>query len=229
MKKIVLAKVLFTLTPLLMSHSANAGMMHDPWVGQVLFNKFETHTEQSNNLSWEMDAKLYQNLSGFVWKSEGERAHGDTESENMFLYSKGFKPYWDWQVGVGVDTGDNTNQWGVMGISGMAPYFFETQAHILVNGDGAIFKASAEREYLITQRLMWAPEIEVNIASTDMPEAGLGAGLSSMKLGLRIRYEFSRKFAPYAGVEWTKNFANTADISGTRSDTQAVIGVRFWL
>ena len=207
---------------------ANAGVMVDPWVGQVLFDKFEVNPEQSNNLHWEMDAKLYQNLSGFYWKSEGERAHGETESENMFLYSKGFKPYWDWQLGVAYNTAEDNSTWAVAGVSGMAPYFFETEAHLLVNGDGAMLKARAEREYLITQRLMWAPEIEVNFASTDMPEKVVGSGLSSVKFGLRLRYEFSRKFAPYAGVEWHNNFGATADMAGSSSDTQAVLGVRFW-
>lgn len=228
MKKNVLTNVMFGLSPLFVSFSVNAGMMHEPWVGQVLFDKFETNAEQGSDIHWEMDAKLYQNISGFIWKSEGERAHGDTESENRLLYSKGFKPYWDWQVGVGFDTGDSSNPWGVVGVSGMAPYFFETEAHLWVNSDGALFKASAEREYLITQRLMWAPEIEVTLASTDLPDAGVGAGLSSMKLGLRLRYEFSRKFAPYAGMEWHRNFGDTADLVGSNSDTQAVLGVRFW-
>ena len=29
----------------------------------------------------------------------------------------------------------------------------------------------------------------------------------------RLRYEIKREFAPYIGVEWSKNFGNTADIS----------------
>jgi copper resistance protein B len=221
-------KYLLCATSLLASSICHAGMMEDPWVGQILFDKFEINPEQSKNLNWTMDAKLYQNLSGFIWRSEGSHADGETESENMFLYSKGFKPYWDWQIGIGQDTGDIDKTWGVIGVSGMAPYFFESNANLLINDDGALFKADFEREYLITQRLIWAPEIEVKLASTKMPDIGIGSGLSSIKLGLRLRCEFSRKFAPYAGIEWHKNFGETAKISGIGSDTQAVLGVRFW-
>src|SRR6056300_336860 len=96
---------------LLFAGIANAGMMEDPWVGQLLFDKLETAHKTTNEVHWEIDSKLYQNLSGFVWKSEGERTHGDISSDNMFLYSQGFKPYWDWQIGIGHDTGEQDNTW----------------------------------------------------------------------------------------------------------------------
>lgn len=227
MKKLTNHYLIALLMILPISH-AHSGMMEEPWVGQVLFDKAETQTDTSDDIHWEMSAKLYQNLSGFVWKSSGERVQGMTESENMFLYSKGYKPYWDWQIGVGYDTADTNSSWGVIGVSGMAPYFFETEAHLLINGDGTLLKTRAERHYLITQKWMWVPELEATFASTDMLESGLGAGLSSVTLGLRLRYEISRKLAPYAGIEWQGNFGKTKELTGIRSDTSAVVGVRFW-
>ncbi|TMP77409.1 copper resistance protein B, partial [Pseudoalteromonas sp. S983] len=51
--------------------------------------------------------------------------------------------------------------------------------------------------------------------------------------GFRVRYEFTRQFAPYVGVEWTNKFGNTADFAklngqSTR-DTAFVAGIKFWL
>ena len=60
----------------------------------------------------------------------------------------------------------------------------------------------------------------------------LGSGLSDLALGLRLRYEFNRQFAPYIGVEWTDTYGDTADYRRSAgrdtSDTQFVAGLRFW-
>src|SRR3546814_3879622 len=61
---------------------------------------------------------------------------------------------------------------------------------------------------------------EVNFALQDVPETGVGSGLSDFELGLRLRYEVVKEFAPYVGVEWarkvgdTARFARGADASG---------------
>jgi len=34
-----------------------------------------------------------------------------------------------------------------------------------------------------------------------VPEFGIGAGLDSVEIGVRLRYEIVREFAPYIGVE----------------------------
>ena len=207
---------------------AHAGMMEDPWIGQVRFDKLELDPEESTSQHWEMQAKLYQNLSGFIFTSEGERTPEGSESENMLLYSKGFKPYWDWQLGIGHNTGDNQSNHAVVGIAGMAPYFFETSAYIKANGDGAILQARAERDYLLTQRLILSPEVELVAASQSQPEHTIGQGLNSITLGLRVRYELSRKFAPYAGITWQQNFGETNALTHTKEDASMIVGVKFW-
>ena len=57
-------------------------------------------------------------------------------------------------------------------------------------------------------------------------------GLSDISLGLRLRHEFKREFAPYIGVEWTKKFGQTADFARDEgedvSDTQLVLGIKAW-
>lgn len=53
-----------------------------------------------------------------------------------------------------------------------------------------------------------------------------------MELGVRLRYEVTRQFAPYVGVTWSRKFGNTASYArqaGERvKDTQLVAGVRVW-
>ena len=56
---------------------------------------------------------------------------------------------------------------------------------------------------------------------------GLGKGLSNITAGMRLRYEIKREFAPYVGVDWSKNFGNTADIA-LLDESYFVGGVRIW-
>jgi copper resistance protein B len=65
-----------------------------------------------------------------------------------------------------------------------------------------------------------------------MPAQRLGAGLTSAELGLRLRYEITRKFAPYVGVSWTWASGRTADyrrIDGESTAARAIVlGIKSW-
>jgi len=84
----------------------------------------------------------------------------------------------------------------------------------------------------ITQRLILQPRVELNLSAQDVPEIRLGSGLTDAELGLRLRYEISRQFAPYIGVSYEAKTGRTADFA--RADgkdpttTSFVAGVRFW-
>ena len=84
----------------------------------------------------------------------------------------------------------------------------------------------------ITQRLILQPRAELNLAAQDVPENGIGAGLSDIELGLRLRYETAREFAPYVGVSWDRKLGDTADFARAAgedpSSTSLVLGIRAW-
>ena len=99
---------------------------------------------------------------------------------------------------------------------------------ILVGEDGNIaIRAEAEYEALITQKLILTPSIALAAYTKDNVEMGIGSGFSNLTLSARLRYEFIREFAPYIGVEWSKNYANTDDITPL-DEAYATVGVRFW-
>ena len=115
----------------------------------------------------------------------------------------------------------------------LAPYLFEVDGGIFIGESGQVgARLEAEYEYLLTQRLILSPEIEVDFYSKDDEAVGIGSGLSDLELGLRLRYEIRREFAPYIGVNWTKQFGQTADFARDEgedtSDVQFVAGIRAW-
>ena len=230
-------KLLIALFSFSLSISAVAGGMEDdPLIAKVMIGQFETRmTGGSDPAVLEAQGWIGKDLQKFWFKTDVERVGGETEeAEVQALYSRAIAPFWDFQAGWRHDSQPGPNRdWAVIGVQGLAPYFFEVDAATFIGGNGQIAaRLEAEYEMLFTQRLILTPEIEVNVYSKDDTATGVGSGLSDLELGLRLRYEIRREFAPYIGVNWTKQFGDTADFARKAgeevSDTQFLVGIRAW-
>ena len=234
--KLHFAAALLIATCLSVADNARASAEDDPLLLMGLLDQFElSDATGDNTLSWDGQGWLGKDLRKLWFKTEGERDGGTTnEAELQFLYSKAIAKYWEFQVGVRHDFKPSpTRSWAVVGVQGLAPYFFETDIAFFVGESGrTAFRFVTEYELLLTQRLILTPEIEVNFYGQDDIDIGIGSGLSDLEVGLRLRYEVRREFAPYIGVNWSKLFGNTKDfarIAGeSTSEAQLVIGLRAW-
>ena len=152
----------------------------------------------------------------------------------QFLFSKAVASYWDFQIGVRLDSRPSPDRtWAAIGFQGLAPYFFEIDTALFIGESGrTALRLEAEYQLLFTQRLILTPEIETNFFGQNDPQIGVGSGLSEVEAGLRLRYEIRREFAPYIGVNWSRVFGKTADFARaagqSTSDTQLTIGLRAW-
>ncbi len=210
-------------------------MEDDPVLTKVMIEQLEIHDADGDNpVTWEGEAWIGKDLNKLWLKTEGERVNGENEElELQALYSRAIAPYWDLQVGVRKDFKPVGREWGVLGVKGLAPYFFEADAALFVGDNGrTAARVQGEYELLLTQKTILTPEFEVNLYGKNDPEMRIGSGLSDVTVGLRLRHEFKREFAPYIGVEWAKKFGNTADFTradgGDVSDTQLVAGIKAW-
>lgn len=208
----------------------------DPLLLMVLFDEVEIRDAAGANVfSWNGQGWIGKDLTKFWFKFEGERAGGtNEEAEMQFLYSKAIGTYWDIQVGVRHDFDPSPSRtWAAIGVQGLAPYFFETDVALFIGDSGrTALRFEIEYEVLLTQRLILTPGFEVNFFGKDDLEVGIGSGLSSLELGLRLRYEIRREIAPYVGVNWSKLIGKTsdfADVAGEEtSEVQLVLGLRAW-
>jgi len=193
-------------------------------------DSLEYQKNSEKNLYWDTYGYIGYDLNKLYFYSEGEKPDGgDTSSENQLLYSHAVAPFWDVQAGIGYDiVGINNKTWGVLALSGLAPYFFETRVALLFSDNGNIgLRIDMEYEALITQKLILTPKFTLDAYSKDEPVMDYGSSLSSITFGARLRYEFKREFAPYIGIEWAKNFGKTNTYT-PRNDTYATFGIRFW-
>ena len=185
---------------------------------------------------WEGEGWIGGDINRLAFKSEGEgKASGRLEhAEVQALYSRAIDPWFNLEAGVRQDLGpDPDRTYVVAGIDGLAPYWFEVSAQAFLSnkGDGHL-RLEASYDQRITQRLILQPAAELNFAAQDVPELGIGSGLSDVELGLRLRYEIAREFAPYAGVNWERRLGGTARMARASGDNASVasfvMGVRFW-
>lgn len=194
------------------------------------------YNEQANAGVFDLQAWYGTTFDRLVIKTEGDFSEGSIEeNQTDILWGHAVSAYWDTQAGVRLDynkEGEN-RQWLAFGLQGLAPYWFELDMTAYVGERGnTAFTLEAEYELLLTQKLIIQPRAEITLYGKNDKQNELGSGLSSSAIGFRVRYEFTRQFAPYIGVEWSNKFGNTADYatsSGQSSNNTAfVAGIKFW-
>ena len=172
-----------------------------------------------------------------LWlKTEGEGAFGEAveEAEVQALWSRPIGPFFNVQAGVRYDVRpDPERAHLVVGIEGLAPYWFEVDAAAFLSDEGDLTaRLEAEYDQRITNKLILQPRVEFELAAQDVPEIGVGSGLSSVEAGLRLRYEFVPEFAPYVGVEYARKIGDTADFARSHGEDAGgwalMVGLRSW-
>lgn len=213
-----------------------AGMEDDPIVTKVMIDQLEKRiTDGEDPYVLEGMVSIGKDLNKLVIKADVEQVNGETEElELQALYSRAVAPFWDFQVGIRQDQKPTPSRnWLAIGFQGLAPYWFEIDSTLFIGeSDQVGLRFSAEYEWMLTQRWVLSPEIEFNLHSKDDAATRIGSGLSDSQLGLRLRYEIKREFAPYIGVNWNKKYGNTASLAqadgGETDSTQFVVGIRVW-
>jgi len=184
---------------------------------------------------WDAQGWYGNDIDKFVLKSEGEGAFGGSveDAEIQALWGHAIGPYFDLQAGVRLDLEPETRSHLALGVQGLAPYMFHVDLAAFLSDRGDV-TARLEGEYdqKITQRLILQPRVELELAAQDIPERGIGAGITKIEPGLRLRYEIVREFAPYVGVEYEAKLGETADIARAEGEDPSgfkfLIGVRAW-
>lgn len=195
---------------------------------------------EARPIAWNGSFWIGGDYTRFWIKVEGEQSTvgAEGEWEGQLLYSRLIAPFWELQGGVGVETvsGEGVRETRgllVMGLEGLAPYWFEVEPQLLVSHEGDVAVAlSASYELLFTQRLVLEPELEASAALQEVPKFGVGSGFNDVHLAARLRYEIVRELAPYVGVVWGRKFGETADLARAAGegvdDVEFVVGLRAW-
>ncbi|MFN3818421.1 copper resistance protein B [Blastomonas sp.] len=203
---------------------------------QIMIDIAELQVRQGREgYRWEAEGWFGGDINRLVIKTEGEGSFGERieDAELQALYSRAIGPYFNLQAGVRQDFEPASRTYAAFGIEGLAPYWFEVEAHGFVSTHGDVLaRLSASYDQRITQRLILQPRAEFNLAAQDVRASGIGSGLSDAEFDLRLRYEIVREFAPYVGISHSAKLGRTADFARAAGEdptvTSFVVGVRAW-
>lgn len=168
-------------------------------------------------------------------KSEGEGTfREDAEGEVQALYSRAIGPYFNLQAGIRQDLRRGPDRtYATVGLEGLAPYWFDVEGALFLSDKGDVLgRLQAYYDQRVTQRLVLQPRVELNLSAQHVPSSGVGSGVTDAEVGLRLRYEIKREFAPYVGASWERRFGDTARYSRAAGEGTGgfslVAGIRAW-
>jgi copper resistance protein B len=155
--------------------------------------------------------------------------------DSRFFYSRLISDFWDAKAGVSftVFDGGVTRSGFMAGFEGLAPYGIHVDAVLGVSQTGVVSaRVDASYDFNLSQKLIAQPFVEAMLASQDDPAIQLGSGLARYEVGLRLRYEIVKEFAPYVGVSFEQFTGNTASFvaagGGPTSNLRALVGLKVW-
>ena len=212
-------------------HAVHDTAVHSFW----LVDRLEAWDgdDDGTGVGWEAVAWIGTDLDRLWLRTEGERVGGHTEAASLeVLYGRAIAPWWDLLAGVRHESGEGPSRtFAAVGVTGLSPYLFALDATAYFGEGGqAGLNLEAEYETLFTNRLIGQWRVEATAWGKDDPSRRIGAGLSTVEAGFRLRYEIRREFAPYIGVAWERAYGDTADLRRAEGieDTRLVAGARIW-
>lgn len=211
--------------------------VHDtPTIPFLFIDRLEYRFTQGTDVRmWDVQGWVGTDYNKLWIKSEGESSGSRTEQGDVqLLYARLVSPFWYMQAGVREHMRPSPSRESlVLAVQGLAPYWFDVEASAFVDTNGKVSgRFEAEYDLLLTQRLILQPRFETNFALSSDDARALGRGFNDVELGLRLRYEFDRRFAPYIGVNWSRKVGATASLAREQGETvresAVVVGLRVW-
>ena len=198
----------------------------------ILDHKWLVNDDGQGILKSELETRIGTDENKLFIKIDANKQEShEAEFDAKVLYSRMISDFWDAQVGVRYrfekvdidhhrkDTEEKLD--AVIGLHGLAPYFFETDAYLYVGQDNySGFSLETERDLLLTQKFILKPYLDLDIVFSDDSKYAKKSGFSNVTTGIEARYEISKKIMPYIDVAYEYSKGNAATNWQVESDSK---------
>ena len=210
-------------------HSADHRREHGGQIYQAteIDSRWLNNSDGQGKLKTELESRIGTDENKLFIKLHADKAESqDADYAAQLMYSRMISDFWDVQTGARYRFDEkhvaDKEQWdAAIGLHGLAPYFFETDAYLFVGQDKQVsFLLETERDLLLTQKLILKPYLNIDVVLNDDSRYAQKTGLSSLWLGLETRYEINKKVMPFIDVSYSydKGAKHTAWQQGTESE-----------
>lgn len=171
-------------------------------------------TDSGTLTTWDIYAWVGDDDVKLRLELEGDHlSNQSTNSESRAFLSWNIAEFLDLETGIRIDDAAGNATWGLIALHGMLPYFLETTATAFVSSEGDVaFRIKQSLELALTQDIFISPHAEINAYLDDVVDYQVGAGASDFETGLQLRYEITRKFAPYIDLVYERELGETSVI-----------------
>ena len=224
-----------SLPPPIMDHEIHS---------MFLFELFEyrLNNNGADTFVWDLVGWVGGDTNRLWIKTEGSQELSGAatgEGDLQLLYGRNITPFWDFQIGVrglqsfGAGLEQSARSYAVIGFQGLAPYLFDVEPSLYISDQGEVSGAlTVSFDILLTQKLVLQPRFEGEFSVQGDERFNTGLGVNGMDLGIRLRYEIRREFAPYIGVSWLRSFGETERLAREEDEAYSqiafVAGLRLW-
>ncbi|OTG96788.1 copper resistance protein B [Acinetobacter sp. ANC 4973] len=178
----------------------------------ILESKWLRNDDGRGVLKSELETRIGTDENKIFIKVHTDKAESaQAEYDAKLLYSRNVADFWDVQAGLRYRNDpnreiDQDQVDAVLGLHGMAPYFFETDAYVYIGQDRQVsFNLETERDLLLTQKWIVKPYLDINMVLSDDSNYAKKTGLNSAQVGLEIRYEINKKVMPFMDLAYGYN------------------------
>lgn len=210
--------------------SSHTGSMHNHAAWSVRINQLEQLADDENTTVSEGVAWYGSDSQRLRLTWDIEHNQQDSHQDVSLGWQKPLDSFWNYELGVAYQT---EQTWLKVNLNGLMPYRFELESNLLLNEKGhSLLSFEGHYDLRLTQHWVLQPSLSTNLYSHTQSAQLQGKGLTELKTGLRLRYDVTRRFAPYLGIQQHDFFGKTADLrtqqGQTNHETTWLAGVRWW-
>lgn len=202
---------------------------------QVLLDAGEARIgDDQTEYGWSLEAWYGGDINRVVFTTEGEgTGDGVDHADFQLLYARAVGPYTDLRIGLRQDIEPESRSHLAVGVETLLPHWVEVEATGWLSERGDLTASlEAHADFRLTQALILQPRAEIGLSAQDIPGLETGEGVTGIEVGLRLRYEVRREWAPYVGLTWSRSFGGTADYRRAAGEdvdeVRLVVGLRAW-
>ena len=210
--------------------SSYTGSMHNHAAWSVRINQLEQLNDDENTTVSEGVAWYGSDSQRLRLTWDIEHNQQDSHQDISLAWQKPLDSFWNYEWGVAYQA---EQTWLKMNINGLMPYKFEVDGSLLLDEQGhSMLILEGDYDLRFTQRLVLQPSLKTTLNGKEHAQHQQGSGLAELQTGLRLRYDLTRRFAPYLCIQQHDFFGKTADLRAqqgqTNHETTWLAGVRWW-
>lgn len=204
------------------SSDTSAMQMQHEHGGQIyaansLENKWMLDKHGQGGWQSELESWIGSDDNKLFIKADSKQAESEQlDASIMALYSRNISTFWDAQAGLryrqnNTVATDKRVVDAVVGIHGLAPYFFETQAYLYIGEHQHVsMSLEAKRDVLWTQKLISEPFVKATLLLNDDSKTPQKTGLSHAEVGVQTRYEINKMLMPFFEIAYESDLGQKA-------------------